>query len=137
MPDSSIPTPVEVSEEMVERAARSLADHIDMGLPVPDYLRHYARGAVEAALAGRVVVQLPEPSDIDTGQHGGLRPVARWVVHDFEVSAVNTPSGPHVNVRGGAYLRAEQAERRAGALLAAAGEARRLAAESSESSDPT
>ena len=56
-------------------------------------------------------------------------------VDSYVVTALAMEQGPRVNVRGGPMLWADEAERRGAALIAAAREARRLAAGSGSGED--
>lgn len=146
---SGVPTPQEpeITEEMIEAAAEQIyggPSHrfklVD-GSPVEytvawhevteklgederDVYLRKARRILTAALAGRAVVELPEPThvaDASSNRH------ATWDTgNDFTASAVGGSFGARVNIRGGPYLTASAAEGQAAALLAAAREARRL-----------
>jgi hypothetical protein len=86
-------------------------------------------------LAGRTVVDLPEPTSLADESRG--RPPTWDTGGDFTVTAKGGSFGARVNIRGGPYLTASAAEARGAALLAAAREARRLASGFSALGEPT
>lgn len=134
----SDPTP-DIPADMIERAARAWWEHErehmvpdslawDQAWGLQDPYRIAARKALSAALAGRVPVALPEPSVEDEDEDGKV-----WRAGFSTYSAYVDRWKPIVATPGG-DLPADEAEEDALALLAAAREARRLAA---ESGDPT
>lgn len=124
----------DLTEEMLERAARAFTGAYDS---VPRDIRAWAKGDIEtmvraalsAALAGRTVVDLPEPVDVITEPFDAPS-YAHWDVDSYVVTAVVFRDGPRVNVRGGPLMYPDEAEKRGATLIAAAQTARRLAAES-------
>lgn len=122
----------DIPEEMVEAAllgAMGFDSVQDDDCPQGDaYFIAQMRAALSAALAGRTVVQLPEP-ELVLNERPGMRAHAVFDVDSFIVTALAMEQGPRVNLRGGPMLWADEAERRGAALIAAAREARRLAAD--------
>jgi hypothetical protein len=70
------PQEPEITEEMIEAGARSLADTIDPSMRVPNYLRGYARGVLAAALAGRTVAEAPGQADLSAFDPSELNSLA-------------------------------------------------------------
>lgn len=110
----------DIPEEMVEKAARAFAvsdgyDWSDVSGLWQQRYRVLARAALSAALAGRTVIDLPEP--IANGDY------------ETDYSSVWIDSGNRIASAYGS-LRPEVAESYGAALIAAAHAARRLAAES-------
>jgi hypothetical protein len=120
----------DITDDMIERGAKALtepsAEIYSVRVTNPASARRFAEQVLEAALAGRTVVELPEPNaDVYVGQ---ARSVLVWDTGgDFTVTAKGGSFGARVNIRGGPYLTADAAEARAVVLLAAVREARRLA----------
>jgi len=124
-----------ITDDMVEAAARSAFANMrngvyegwefeDLEVHVQESWRAAARAALSAALAGCAVVQLPEPD----GTYGDGQDIA-WDVSDGNpVTAYVGTYGPTVDAPDGTPFTPEAAEENALALLAAAREARRLAA---------
>ena len=134
----------DITEEMIEAGARSLTDDVDRGMG-PDHqqwIRERARNVLEAALAGRTVIELPDP-DKREDECGVM--AATW--HLRQVTAAFRPPNvmsyaidddPVVFDGPGpehTYTVAEMRERCL-AGLAACADAERLASGSSESGDP-
>jgi hypothetical protein len=122
-------TPPGITDEMIEAGARSLAAEKGWdfyGEFVHERMRDDARNVLVAALAGRTVVDLPEPAEVRDD-------ASFWRVEGRRIAAsVDGCGNPLVLVDSQIWLVGET-EAVGLALVAAAREARRLAAESSES----
>lgn len=125
MSDTTGPAPA-IPDEAWQAAA---AVFTARGVGFNDVARDAVRAASAAALAGRTVVELPEPSSVD--EDGDMR----WATPTGQAVAYLDYDRGHdlgmVHVSGRFHASPDEAERHALAILAAAREARRLAADSS------
>lgn len=120
-----------ITDEMIETAADTITQEWFDELST----REMARIVLESALAGRTVVDLPEPDEIDENiALSGRSPILAnsWVVDRWSAYAWVEDGAARVDiVTGPEDGTADHAERCGVMLIAAAREARRLAAEQS------